>query len=487
MRKYLYLKFLSGYLLFGLLGFSFIALCSSSMTHTYLLHQNAKTLYDEAVMIADSYEKNASFQTDIQTAGAKEQLELAARFVRASIWIADSDGRIILDSDSGKKNDAGIPGFDPAESDGLSAGQNRQTRIGKNYTIGRYYGMFSEDMLTVSAPMTYRYATIGYIIIHQPMSYIMQSTNQILSIVYLSGGILFALSLILLIIFGFTVYRPLKAVTRGAKEFAGGNLSYRIVLRQDDEMGYLAKTLNYMADELDKTEEYQKRFIANVSHDFRSPLTSIRGFLEAILDGTVPPEMTEKYLHRVIGETNRLHKLTEGMLTLNSLDAKGRMLNRSSFDINRTIRDVCASNETICMQKHIRFELTFAEEIEMVYADYDKIQQVLYNLVDNAIKFSDPGSAIFISTVIRQRKIFVSVKDTGCGIPKASVKKIWERFYKSDASRGRDKSGTGLGLSIVREIIQAHGETIDVISTEKIGSEFIFSLPMAEPHELSQG
>ena len=173
------------------------------------------------------------------------------------------------------------------------------------------------------------------------------------------------------------------------------------------------------------------------------------------------------------------------MLTLSSLDGKN-ILKRTRFDINKTIKDICASNENICTKKEISFQLTFESETEMVYADQGKIQQVIYNLIDNAIKFSPQGSVIYISTAARQRKIFVSVRDTGCGIPKESIKKIWDRFYKTDSSRGRDRSGTGLGLSIVKEIIQAHGENIDVVSTEKVGSEFTFSLPQAEDPSVSQ-
>ena len=123
--------------------------------------------------------------------------------------------------------------------------------------------------------------------------------------------------------------------------------------------------------------------------------------------------------------------------------------------------------------------MTFADSIQMVYADLGKIQQVLYNLIDNAIKFSHEDSIIYIQTSIRYEKIFISVKDTGIGIPKDSQKKIFERFYKTDLSRGKDKKGTGLGLAIVKEIIQAHGENIDVVSTEGVGTEFIFSLPKA--------
>ena len=188
--------------------------------------------------------------------------------------------------------------------------------------------------------------------------------------------------------------------------------------------------------------------------------------------------MYEKYLTRVISETDRLNKLTQGLLTLNSLDSKG-YLSRTNFDINRVIKDTAASFEGTCDTKNIVLDLTFSETITMVYADLGKIQQVLYNLIDNAIKFSHQDSVIYIQTSLKYEKVFVSVKDTGVGIPKESLKKIWERFYKTDQSRGKDKKGTGLGLAIVKEIIQNHGETIDVISTEDVGTEFIFTLPRA--------
>ena len=295
---------------------------------------------------------------------------------------------------------------------------------------------------------------------------------------YITAAILFGLSLIILLFFTKTVYVPLKKITYAATEYAAGNLSYSISLHTQDEMGYLANTLNYMAMELNKMEEYQHKFIANVSHDFRSPLTSIKGYLEAIIDGTIPPELYEKYLNIVIAETERLNKLTQGMLTLNSLDSKG-FLTRTNFDINRVIKDTAAAFEGACSARGITFDLTFNDSIQMVYADLGKIQQVLYNLIDNAIKFSYENSVIYLQASEKHEKIFVSVKDTGAGIPKDSIKKIWERFYKSDPSRGKDKKGTGLGLAIVKEIIQAHDENIDVVSTEGVGTEFIFSLPKA--------
>ncbi|MFR3764159.1 MAG: sensor histidine kinase, partial [[Clostridium] symbiosum] len=314
--------------------------------------------------------------------------------------------------------------------------------------------------------------------IHLPISVIKAEQNGFLNIVYITSGIIFALSLIILLIFTKIVYFPLKKITYAANEYAAGNLSHNIKITSHDEIGYLANTLNYMSSELNDMEEYQRKFIANVSHDFRSPLTSIKGYLEAILDGTIPPELYQKYLGIIISETERLNKLTQGMLTLNSLDSKG-YLSRTNFDINRTVKDTAATFEGTCSAKRITFDLTFSDSIQMVYADLGKIQQVLYNLIDNAIKFSREDSVIYIQTSVRYEKVFVSVKDTGVGIPKNNIKKIWERFYKSDVSRGKDKKGTGLGLAIVKEIIQAHGENIDVVSTEGVGTEFIFSLPKA--------
>lgn len=247
-------------------------------------------------------------------------------------------------------------------------------------------------------------------------------------------------------------------------------------LGTEDEMGYLSASLNYMAAQLKDMEDYQKKFIANVSHDFRSPLTSIKGYVEAIVDGTIPQELQGKYLNIILFETERLTDLTKDLLTLNEFDTKDLLLDKTNFNLHDTIKHTAASFEGTCTSKKISIELLFDPRIQNVFADRGKIQQVLYNLLDNAIKFSNPDSSIVLETTERNGKVFVSVKDSGIGIPKKSLTKVWERFYKSDLSRGKDKKGTGLGLAIVKEIIQAHGENINVISTEGVGTEFIFSL-----------
>lgn len=465
MRTSLYYKFILGYLLFGLLGFITVATLSSRMTYDYLLKEKSDILYDEANLIASSYSTIYTGQTQDLTA-AYPQLQALSTYLQSEIWVADRQGMIVADSNRSARTGTRIDGFDPAAHGNHS------------YTVDNYYGLFKEDVLSVCAPITGNYSTYGYILIHLPLSQLNATRNNHLNVVYVSGVIIFMLSLVILLVFTKTVYFPLKKITAGANEYAQGNLAHRIEIKTQDEMGYLADTLNYMSDELNKMEEYQRMFVANISHDFRSPLTSIKGYLEAIIDGTIPPEMHEKYLYRVITETERLNKLTQGLLTINSLDSKG-YLSRTNFDINRVIKDTAASFEGTCDSKGITFELIFSDNIQMVYADLGKIQQVLYNLIDNAIKFSHNKSVIYVQSSSRYEKVFISVKDTGLGINKNSIKKIWDRFYKSDLSRGKDKKGTGLGLAIVREIIQSHGENIDVISTEGVGSEFIFSLPRA--------
>ncbi len=465
MTHSLYTKFILGYLLFGLLGFITIATLSSRLTYNYLLEESADTLYDEANLLASSY-SDIYQGKNVSLAAANPQLQAVAIYLRAQVLVLDSRGTVVAETSPSSHVGSVVERFDPT-----AAGN-------QSYMIGPFFDMYPEDMLSVIVPITGNFKTYGYVAIHKSIGQVLREKDQILNIVYLTAIVIFILSLIILLVFTKTVYFPLKKITAGAMDYADGNLNHRISVTTSDEIGYLANTLNYMSDELGKLEDYQKSFIANVSHDFRSPLTSIKGYLEAILDGTIPSELYPKYLGIVISETERLNKLTQGMLTLNSLDSKG-FLSRSNFDINRVIKDTAAAFEGICDARNIVLDLTFGGDVQMVYADLGKIQQVLYNLIDNAIKFSADDSVIYIQSIPRYEKVFISVKDTGCGIPKEHLKKIWDRFYKSDTSRGKDKKGTGLGLSIVKEIIQAHGENIDVISTVDVGSEFIFTLPKA--------
>ncbi|MGN1158703.1 MAG: sensor histidine kinase [Lachnospiraceae bacterium] len=472
MKRTLYWKFLLAYLFFAFFGFLVVANFVSGMTFDHLKKEKAEALYREAVIISDSYASDLyNNNTSMET--VKKQLDALDSYLSASVWIMNPSGRVLVDSKHpiDVENQIVVENFDP-------------TITGNSYyTVGNFFGMSEEDMLTVFAPITSDFKVKGYVVILMPISTIEQSSNSLLNISYLLLVILFLLSLIILIFFTELVYIPLRKITRATEQYALGNLHYQLSVDSEDEIGYLAASLSYMAEELAQGEENQKKLVANISHDFRSPLTSIRGYLEAMLDGTIPPEMHEKYLQIVLNETDRLTKLTNNLLTLNNLNAKGMLLEKTDFDINSVIKNTAATFEGTCKQKMIAIELILTGEEMIVHADMVKIQQVLYNLLDNAIKFSHHDSIIKIETTLKHNKIFVSVKDNGIGIPKESLKLIWDRFYKTDLSRGKDKRGTGLGLSITREIIKAHGENINVISTEGVGSEFIFTLPCVDTGE----
>ena len=348
------------------------------------------------------------------------------------------------------------------------------------YHEGNFYGHFNEEMLSVLSPITYNYNLKGYVVVHTPLSRIREQRNDLNLIILATIAVVFVLSTFILIVFTDIVYIPISKITKATEAYAEGDFTYPIDVESNDEIGYLAASLTYMADKLSHFEDDQKKFIANVSHDFRSPLTSMKGYLEAMVDKTIPPEQHEKYLNIVKNETERLTKLTNNLLTLNNLNITGMNLDITDFDINRTIKNTVATFEGTCKNKHISFNLVLTGETLYVSADKGKIEQVLYNLIDNAIKFSKPDSSIKIETSEKNETIFVSVKDSGVGIPKDNLKLIFDRFYKTDPSRGKDKRGTGLGLSIVKEIINAHHENINVISTVDVGTEFIFTLPRSK-------
>ena len=469
MRKTLYLKFLLAYFIFGFFGFVVVGTFVNSMTMEHLTREKADALYKEATLIANTYASDLyDNETSLDT--VKKQLDALDTYLSANLWIINPSGRMILDSQAplDVERERVIEGFDPTVT------------ANSYYTIGNFFDSFTEEQLSVFAPITSNYKVRGYVVIHYPMSNITASCNSLLNISYLMLIILFLLSLIILIFFTEMVYLPLRKITEATEQYAAGNMHYEFQIDSEDEIGYLGATISYMAGAIARSEDDQKKFVANVSHDFRSPLTSIKGYLEAMLDGTIPPELHEKYLTIVLNETDRLTKLTNSLLTLNNLNTKGMMLDKSIFDINKVIRNTAASFEGTCKQKTIAIELILTGDELFVNADIGKIQQVLYNLLDNAIKFSHSNSVIKIETNEKHNKVFVSVKDSGIGIPKDDLKLIWDRFYKSDLSRGKDKKGTGLGLSITKEIILAHKENINVISTEGVGTEFIFSLPVAD-------
>ncbi len=469
MKTSLPYKFTLMCIVFCAIGFYLVS------TYVYKLEQNrmielkSEDLYTQAYyisnMLSPSYMEHEAF-----LGPKRETLESFATLGNYNIQLISPNGNVLIDTRYKQlmMGRVSIEEFDPGY-------------FGDSYwKRGNFYNNTGDEVLSVISPVSSDFQIYAYVVIHQPITQVLNDSYPIFSTHYVTFAIMAIFLVLFLLIVILLTHIPLKEIVKGTEEYAKGNLSYVIKQLPNDEIGRLGDSLNYMAGKLDEMDSFQKKFISNVSHDFRSPLTSIKGYLEAISDGTIPPEMTQKYINIILFETERLTKLTNNLLALNDMDPKSVHLDITPFDINNIIKHTLETFEGTCKNKKISFDLTFSSKQLVVNGDMSKIQQIIYNLVDNAIKFSSNNSKIYISAQEKGEKVFISVKDTGCGIPKESLGKIWDRFYKSDSSRGKDKKGSGLGLAIVKEIIYAHGENIDVISTVDVGTEFIFSLPKAK-------
>lgn len=426
-----------------------------------LANEEETLLYNKARQLAGNY--ISGYYASLSNSELTKEISVLSEYAGVRILLVRKDGTVVYDTGG----NVSINLFD-FENDILSE------MISSNITLP---GFIDDAFISVSYPINYNMESRGYIVTLSYMREIHKRADRINRSYWIY---ILALGILITFVYCF-IYRivlvPLKRTLTASMQLSNRNYSYDYKISSNDEFKRIHDALTCIGDDLNKTQKYQKDFIANISHDFRSPLTSIRGYTEAILDGTIPPEMYEKYLGIIQFETDRLTKLTENLLELTRFDNNSIVLAPSVFDINKIIKQTATSFEGTCRKKHIKISLVFDQPEAMVYADMGKIQQVLYNLLDNAIKFSHNKSTVRISTYSKNDKIFVSVKDNGIGIPKESLGKIWNRFYKTDLSRGKDKTGTGLGLSIVKEIITAHGEHINVVSTIDTGTEFSFSLP----------
>lgn len=272
---------------------------------------------------------------------------------------------------------------------------------------------------------------------------------------------------------------PLKKISKAAKEFAKGNFKIRVPLKGTDEISQLAESFNNMAEELENHEKTRSSFIANISHDLRTPMTSISGFIDGMLDGAIPPERYSHYLNIVATEVKRLSRLVSSLLEISRFEAGEKKLTFSEFDICEMARQIVISFEKKIDEKNLDVDFDCDDFNIMVKADKDSIHQILYNICDNAVKFSKQNGKYLISVKQKGKQVFVSVYNEGQGIPSEDLPFVFDRFYKSDKSRGLDKTGVGLGLYISKTIIEAHGQDIWVKSANGEYCEFVFTLEKA--------
>lgn len=277
------------------------------------------------------------------------------------------------------------------------------------------------------------------------------------------------------------IIHPLKNMTRAVKSFGKGDFSERITVNGHDEVSELASAFNNMAESLENLESMRNSFLANVSHDLRTPMTTISGFIDGIISGAIPQEQHEHYLGVISTEVHRLSRLVNQLLDISRLESGDRKFNFTDFDVAEVSRLILLSFEQKIDEKHLDVEFFAEEDTMSVNADKDAIYQIIYNLCHNAIKFSTDGGKLAINiSRISGKKIKFSIYDQGQVISNDDAKHIFDRFYKTDKSRGLDKSGVGLGLYICKTIIDAHGETIKHEPHDD-GCEFWFTLKEGEP------
>lgn len=401
-----------------------------------------------------------------------ETLENWSEMLDADIVVANLDG-IIIES-TNEDIESIPPDYVKAVYDG------KMLR-----SISRFSDAYKGKVLTAAVPLDYYGTPIGGVYINTPLPNLSEMAGSVLLWVLLIGSVAILLAFALVYYQSAKISAPLNRLNSAALDIAAGNFDERIIVGSSDEIGQLASSFNFMADSLQKLDDMRNRFISDISHELRTPMTSISGFVSGILDGTIPPEKQEEYLKIVLGESDRLKKLVTDMLEMSKMSGREYKLKVSEFDFVELVRLCIIGLEQKICDKELELNVDFTLDSIKVCADRDAIQRVLINLIDNAIKFSYQGTTIEIKMWTDKKKAYFSVGNFGSGIEKSELPHIFDRFYKTDTSRTNSSSGAGLGLSFVKNIMLLHKQSIWVDSHEaKEGSSvrittFTFSLELA--------
>jgi signal transduction histidine kinase len=473
-----------------LIVFVILGAAMVGMLRSYYYGQKRETLTLQARRIADGYintyvVRRFPFLTHTSH---EDHINILYRYLGASSFVAEfreQGGEPVLSVAYGSLNL-----FNWRENEAVvnnavnSVPEFRETYRGEIVTvIGTMGGIFRERMMIVAYPISYMGTTQGVVFMYSPIAGIEANIREVAVLAFLCLMLSAFAGFILVYFSSRTISRPIRMISGVAKVVAAGNFNKRINVKGQDEIAQLSESFNYMAESLENTEKSRRTFISNISHDLRSPLTSVKGYVQAMLDGTIPPEKRDKYMRVVLDETERVTKMANDLLYISQFQNLDINLELSRFDLNELVSANLITFEQRVNEKNLRVEVNFAEEKSVVSADCEKIRRAVYNLIDNAVKFTPDGGAISIETSTdgqRPDRITLSIKDGGAGIAPDEQKKIFDRFYKSDQSRGMDKTGSGLGLAIVKEFIQAHGGSVRLVSAPGHGSEFSFSLPLAK-------
>ena len=400
--------------------------------------------------------------------GLYPYISLMADTIDSYIFITDTDGNILLYSDNAVA----------LKKVKLSQQIVERLNSGEYFEVGLLDGLYATRQYTIGVPVTvYDNTVVGYVFASTSAEMLSEYLLNNLNVFIVSALGVLALTFIAVYIMTFRMVKPLRQMAAAARSYGMGDFSKRIHVEGHDEIAELATSLNNMAISLSSAEGMRRSFIANVSHELKTPMTTIAGFIDGILDGTIPKEKHEYYLRIVTQEVKRLSRLVKTMLDLSRIDNGELRLNPTHYDLTDQVCNILLSFVQRIEEKNVTVEgLEDCPRVD-VYADYDLIGQVIYNLIDNAIKFMNYGGTLTINISHRDKRVYCSVRNTGMGIPSHEMPYIFERFYKTDKSRSLDKNGMGLGLYIVKTVINLHHGEISVRSTEGEFCEFVFWLP----------
>ena len=404
-----------------------------------------------------------------------------------NILVADSAGKIILSTVTGKTEDDGItkiPEVNIKDGFGVVSVSAPMFELvtnneGKSFFLhrGDLGGLLPEASVVYAKEVVTGGAVRGYVLSLSSTVAEVELVGITRSAVINSSIWVMLAAVIATYFITERIIHPLKTMTGAAKKFAKGDFSARVTVYGHDEVAELGNAFNNMAESLDSLEKMRNSFLANISHDLRTPMTTIAGFIDGINSGAIPPEKHEYYLGVISAEVHRLSRLVSQILDVSRLESGERKFTFSDFDVAEMARIILISFEQKIEDKKLDVVFDSESDDMFVNADKDAIYQVLYNLCHNAMKFSREGGKFEISiSRIQGKKIKISVFDEGQSIDKEDLKMVFDRFYKTDKSRGLDKSGVGLGLYISKTIIDAHGENIWVESVEGKSTTFSFTL-----------
>lgn len=407
-------------------------------------------------------------------------MSIMSKAIEADIFITDMNGKVVvckdmIDDDIGFSNKYRCPVHGRYRIDKkiiLEAGKGNYSETS---TLG---GTFADKQITTASPITVNGETVAIVFATEPIQTSWYNYAERVVEVFLTAAVLaLIVSFLTVYYLSYRLTRPLKQMSDAIRHYAAGDFSYKVKVKGYDELAELADSFNALAMSLSSQESSRRSFVANVSHELKTPMTSIGGFIDGILDGTISHDRQDYYLQLVSDEVKRLSRLVTGMLNMSKIEAGEMQINLKNFDISATIFKTLLNFEKKINDKNIEIVGLDTMQSVTVNADEDMIQQVVYNLIDNAVKFTPDNGYIFIKDYKDSEKTFVSIRNSGDGIERDELNKVFERFYKVDRSRSYDVKGAGLGLFLVKSIVELHGGEIRVDSKVGEYTEFAFWIP----------